>query len=94
MASYQAGIPYACIPTAPSANSYTSAISTIEEGVKTTRPCAPPIGILADIDLLTAAPYRMIAAGFGDLVSKPVSQADWLLSHHLLDTPTRQKQLI
>ena len=88
MASYQAGIPYACIPTAPSMNGYTSAISALlEEGVKTTRPCAPPIGILADIDLLTSAPYRMIAAGFGDLVSKPVSQADWLLSHHLLDTP-------
>jgi len=87
MASFHADIPYACIATAPSMNGYTSAMAALlEEGVKTTRPCAAPIAVLADIDLLTAAPYRMIAAGFGDLISKPVSQADWLLSHYLLDT--------
>jgi len=88
MASSRAKLPYACIATAPSMNGYTSAIAALlEGGVKTTRPCAPPVAVLADIDLLTRAPYRMIAAGLGDLISKPVSQADWLLSHHLIDTP-------
>ncbi len=88
MAAHRAGIPYAAVATAPSMNGYTSAIAALlEDGVKTTRPCTPPIAVVADIDLLAAAPYRMIAAGFGDLISKPVSQADWLLAHHLTDAP-------
>lgn len=88
MASHRAGIPYAVVATAPSMNGYTSAIAALlENGVKTTLPCTPPAAVLADIDLLAAAPYRMLTAGFGDLLSKPVSQADWLLAHHLADAP-------
>jgi glycerol-1-phosphate dehydrogenase [NAD(P)+] len=36
-----------------------------------------------DSDVLSAAPPRMTRAGFGDLCSKPVSGADWTLSHWL-----------
>ena len=44
MASSRAKLPYACIATAPSMNGYTSAIAALlQEGVKTTRPCAPPL---------------------------------------------------
>lgn len=88
MAAHRAGIPYAAVATAPSMNGYTSAIAALlEDGVKTTQPCTPPVAVLADIDLLADAPHRMIAAGFGDLISKPVSQADWLLAHHLAGAP-------
>ncbi len=92
MAAYRADLPYAIIATAPSMNGYTSAVAALlEEGVKTTRPCAAPIAVIADIDLLAQAPYRMLAAGLGDLLSKPVSQADWLLAHHLTDSPYSQQ---
>jgi len=85
LAAHKAGIPYAVVATAPSMNGYTSAIAAIlSGGVKTTQNCAPAAACLADMDVLAQAPYRMIASGLGDLVSKPVANADWHLSHRLL----------
>ena len=86
MAAHQVGIPYAVCATAPSMNGYTSSIAALlVDGIKTTQPCSPPLACLADLDLLAQAPYRMIAAGLGDLLSKPVSNADWLLARCLND---------
>ncbi len=86
MAAHRTQIPYAVLATAPSMNGYTSAIAALlVDGVKTTQPCTPPLACLADLDLLTQAPYRMIAAGLGDLLAKPVSHADWLLARRLDD---------
>jgi len=84
LATYKADIPYAVVATAPSMNGYTSSIAAIlTGGVKTTQKCRAPVACLADMDVVAQAPYRMIAAGLGDLVSKPVSNADWTLSHRL-----------
>ena len=86
MAAHQVGLPYAIVATAPSMNGYTSSIAALLiEGVKTSQPCTPPVACLGDLDMLAAAPYRMIAAGLGDLLSKPVSNADWLLALTLAD---------
>ena len=69
-------------------NGYTSSIAAIlSAGVKTTQPCTPPVAVYADPRTMAAAPARMIASGIGDLYSKPVSNADWRLSHRLLGTP-------
>ena len=85
LAAHRAGLPGAVVATAPSMNGYTSGIAAIlSRGVKTTQPCHPPVACLADLDILARAPYRMIAAGLGDLVSRSVSCADWRLSHLLL----------
>jgi glycerol-1-phosphate dehydrogenase [NAD(P)+] len=87
MASHRAGVDYAAVATAPSMNGYTSAIAAIlSVGVKTTQSCSAPVAVLADPAILAASPYRMIASGIGDLYSKPVSNADWRLSHRLLGT--------
>lgn len=88
MAAFTHGLPYAVCPTAPSMNGYTSSVAAIlENGVKTTQPCRKPVAVLADLDILCRAPYPLVTAGLGDLLSKPVSGADWRLSHYLLDTP-------
>ena len=97
LASFRAGIPYAVLPTAPSMNGYTSGIAAIlSEGVKTTAPCHLPLACLADTEVLTRAPLRMLAAGYGDLLSRPVSCADWYLSHRLrgTDYPREALELI
>lgn len=87
LATFRSGLPYAVFPTAPSMNGYTSGIAAIaQRGVKTTVPSHPPVACLADLDILCNSPSRMIAAGLGDLVSRPVSVADWYLSHRLLGT--------
>ncbi|MEM1008411.1 MAG: sn-glycerol-1-phosphate dehydrogenase [Myxococcota bacterium] len=84
MATFRCGIPYGVLATAPSMNGYTSGIAALlSEGVKTTQPCHSPVVCLADLDVMAAAPQRMIASGLGDLISKPVSHADWRLSHRL-----------
>lgn len=86
MAAYQAKVPYAVVATAPSMNGYTSGIAALlSEGVKTTQPCDPPLACLVDLDVMARSPARMIASGFGDLLSKPVSNADWRLGYRLND---------
>lgn len=79
------GCPQITVATAASMNGYPSAISALTvNGVKVTEPCKPPVAIIADPQILATAPARMTAAGFGDLLSKNASTADWLLAHHLL----------
>ncbi|MDQ7086916.1 MAG: iron-containing alcohol dehydrogenase [Acidobacteriota bacterium] len=69
-------------------NGYASSIAALtERGLKVTRPVAPPAVIVVDTRVLAAAPPQLGAAGFGDLLSKPLSSADWLLAHWLLDEP-------
>jgi len=73
------------VATAASMNGYTSAISALTvDGVKITEPCHPPVAVIADPEVLASAPQSMSAAGFGDLLSKNASTADWILSHALL----------
>ena len=79
---------YQIIPTAASMNGYTSSISAVlSEGVKRTLPTHQPEAVFADVDIIRAAPAVMNQAGFGDLLSKPFSQADWLLSHIVRGVP-------
>ncbi|MEE2658893.1 MAG: iron-containing alcohol dehydrogenase [Candidatus Latescibacterota bacterium] len=94
MAAFGAGIPCACVATAPSMNGYTSsAASLLDAGIKVTRPCSPPVLCFADTEVLRRAPMRMVQSGFGDLLSRPVSGADWYLSHVLEGTPYDTKAL-
>ncbi len=87
LASHRAGVPMAVIGTAPSMNGYNSAIAAVlSDGVKTTTSCTAPRVVIADLDVMAEAPYRMIASGLGDLMSKPVSNSDWRLSARLNDT--------
>ncbi len=79
--------PCACVATAPSMNGFTSKIAAVlSKGVKTTIPAQAPLVVIADLDVMMESPERMIASGLGDLISKPVSNADWQLSALLNDT--------
>ena len=40
----------------------------------------PPIGILADINIITNAPKKLLVSGCGDLVSKITAIKDWMLA--------------
>ncbi len=85
LASSRRAIPMACVCTAPSMNGFTSGIAAVlSEGVKTTQPCTAPIAVIADLDVMAEAPARMIQSGLGDLLSKPVSNSDWMLSARLI----------
>ncbi len=82
--AYKAGYPAGCIATAPSMNGYTSGIAAVlSDGVKTTQPCTPTRVVVGDVDVLAQAPAPLIQSGIGDLASKPVSNADWIVANRL-----------
>lgn len=84
LASARHDIPMGCVGTAPSMNGFTSGIAAVlSEGVKTTQPCTAARVVIADLDVMAEAPARMIQSGLGDLLSKPVSNSDWMMSARL-----------
>ena len=82
--SARTGVPYVIAATAPSMDGYASTVApTILDGFKTTLPAVYPAAIVADMDILKDAPMPMLTAGFGDIIGKFTSLADWRLSHQL-----------
>ncbi|MGG1612258.1 sn-glycerol-1-phosphate dehydrogenase [Paenibacillus phoenicis] len=80
-AAHKTGKPFVSVPTAPSVDGFTSAgAPLIVRGVKKTVPAVPPVAIFADLDILMAAPQRLVAAGFGDMLGKYTSLFDWKFS--------------
>lgn len=78
--SHRTGKPYMVFATAPSMDGYASTVSPLLiNGFKRTYITVPPLAIIADIDILCSAPNDMILAGFGDILGKVTSLADWQL---------------
>ncbi len=87
-ASYCTGNDFISLPTAPSVDAYTSTSSSlILRRLKQSVYSQAPVAVFADLDTLCAAPRPMIAAGFGDVVAKYTSVADWKLAALLWDGP-------
>ena len=83
-ASDELGLPYAVVATAASMDGYTaSGASLVHDGVKQTFPCTAPVMVIADLDIVCAAPAAMTASGYGDLIGKITAGADWLLADAL-----------
>lgn len=81
-AAFRHNLPYIVIPTAPSMNGYTSSTaSLIEQHRKHSFEAAAPMAVYADMNILAAAPKRMIAAGVGDVLCRGTVEADWRLAH-------------
>jgi glycerol-1-phosphate dehydrogenase [NAD(P)+] len=90
-AAHLTGRPYAVFGTAPSMNGYTSVSAAItEKGLKKSLPATLPKGVFLDLDVMAAAPQRLIASGFGDSLARGTAQTDWLMAHLLLGKPYRE----
>ncbi|MCG7382815.1 sn-glycerol-1-phosphate dehydrogenase [Paenibacillus sp. ACRRY] len=80
--------PFLSVPTAASVDGFTSAgAPLIVSGIKQTFQAVPPEAIFADIDITQQAPQAMTAAGFGDMLGKYTSLADWIVSRDLGGEP-------
>ncbi|MGM0873219.1 MAG: sn-glycerol-1-phosphate dehydrogenase [Bacillota bacterium] len=76
------------IPTAASVDGFTSAgAPIIIKGEKKTIQTISPQAVFADLNILTKAPKKLTAAGFGDMVGKSTSLADWLFSRDIGNEP-------
>ena len=91
LASHRLGRPYLIVATAASMDGYSAFGAAItRDGFKQTFPCAAPAAIVADLEIIAAAPTPLTAAGYGDLLGKVTAGADWLLADALHVEPIDQ----
>lgn len=75
-------VPLIVLQTANTVTAFTSNIAVLlKDGVKRTYPSRYPDYVLSDIEILKCAPYNLTQAGFGDLLARYVSYADWYLGY-------------
>ncbi|BDB97691.1 NAD(P)-dependent glycerol-1-phosphate dehydrogenase [Saccharolobus caldissimus] len=82
--SFRNNLEFISIPTAPSHDGITSPFASIK-GLS--RPVSvkakEPLAIIADIEILSSAPRRLINAGIGDTIGKIIAVRDWKLAAKL-----------
>jgi len=88
LVAHQCGRSYLAVATAASMDGYTAYGSSITfEGSKQTFDCPAPRGVVADLEVIAAAPEGMNAAGYADLIAKCPAGADWILADALGEEP-------
>lgn len=84
LAAFRLHLPFYSVPTSASHDGISSPFASLK-GLD--RPYSvmakPPVGILADIGVISSAPRRLLASGCGDLVSKLTAVKDWQLAHRV-----------
>ena len=72
------GMSFVAVPTAASVDGFvsSSAVVTLKKA-KLTLPAVSPLGVVADMEIISAAPKRMTASGVGDMLGKYIAIADW-----------------
>jgi glycerol-1-phosphate dehydrogenase [NAD(P)+] len=75
------GRPLVVVQTAASVDGYTDNVSVLlRGGVKRTVPSRWPDVVIADSEVIAAAPARMNRAGYGEMTSMFTAPADWRLA--------------
>jgi len=84
LAAHRAGRPYLAVATAASMDGYTAFGASITyQGSKQTFDCPAPTAVVADLDVICAAPAELNASGYADLLAKATAGADWLVADAL-----------
>jgi len=88
LASMHLDLPFISVPTAASHDGIVSSRASILRNSKTVSEAAhTPLGVIADTAIIATAPYRLLAAGCGDIISNYTAVRDWELAHRLHDEP-------
>lgn len=86
--SYRTRNPFISTPTAASVDGFLSTgAPLVVGGVKDTIFSQGPIAMFADVQTLMDAPRPLRAAGFGDIIGKTTSLADWRLGDLFWNEP-------
>lgn len=81
LTAHHHGQSYVSVATAASVDGYSSFGASITyKGLKQTFECPAPVAIVADIDVIAAAPKNMTAAGYADLAAKIPCGAEWMIA--------------
>jgi glycerol-1-phosphate dehydrogenase [NAD(P)+] len=82
------GLNWISIPTAASHDGIASNVASImQDGYKYSQKCKSPIAVVADLSIISKAPNKLRSAGFGDIICKASSLAEWQLAHEQKDEP-------
>ena len=85
-AGFNKDVPFISIPTAASHDGFGSARASIRrDGRKTSMQAIPPIAVVADTEIISKAPRRLLGAGVGDIISNQTAVLDWKLAGQKAD---------
>jgi len=84
-ASHQAGAHFVSVPTAASHDGVVSSRASItgDGGEKLSLVAQTPVAVIMDTQIIANSPFRLLAAGCGDIVSNLVAVKDWILARNL-----------
>ena len=84
--SFREGRPFFTVATAAPMDGFASSLAVLNiNHLKTSIEAQTPTAIIGDTEILKNAPYRMIAAGLGDLLGKSTCLCDWKLAKVIND---------
>ena len=84
LAAFRKSLPFYSVPTSASHDGISSPFASLKGMDKPySLKAKPPVGILADVGIISSAPRKLLAAGCGDLVSKFTAVHDWQLAHRV-----------
>jgi len=73
-------------PTAASVDGFCSSVAAMTwHGAKKTLTAVAPKFVLADLDVIKAAPLYLAKSGFGDMFGKYIALKDWKIGHILTE---------
>ncbi len=80
--AFHLGKPFVAIPTLASSDGFTANVcSVVIDGHKESIPMCAPAMVLADLNIISAAPQHLTVSGIADILAKNISLADWLIAH-------------
>lgn len=86
LASTRSGLQFISVPTAASHDGIASPRASIKnEKGPVSLEAQAPIGVIADTEIISKAPFKLLAAGCGDIVSNYTAILDWKLAYRLLN---------
>lgn len=82
--AYKLGLRFVSVPTAASVDGFCSSVAAMTwYGFKTSLTAKAPELVVADLDVICAAPQELWKSGVGDILAKFTALADWRIAHSL-----------
>lgn len=83
--AYLLDLRFISVPTAVSHDGIASPAVSLKDmdGYPVSKFVRPPIAVVADIDIISQAPRRLLASGFGDIIGKLTSVRDAILARKI-----------
>lgn len=83
-ASSAEGVPFISVPTAASHDGIVSSRgSLMSENGRVSVSARSPLAVIMDTSIIARSPYRLLAAGCGDIIANSTAVKDWALARNL-----------